>query len=74
MLVKMPSHPSGMGTHVSAPVVDGSMWKDCGGVPTAIENVAQAPSSPLQYHDGVIEKGAGTALRASTLIVQSTYF
>ena len=68
-LERMPLQPSGMGTHVSAPVVDGNTRNDCGGVPTLIENVDHLPSSPSQLHEGETEKGAGTA---ETLIVSTT--
>lgn len=47
---------SGMGIHVSVPLVEGSTRKNWAGVPTRIMNVDQAPSLPSKLPVGVTEK------------------
>lgn len=48
---------SGMGTHVSWPVVEGSTRNVWGGVPMRRANVLQEPSLPSQNWDGEKENG-----------------
>lgn len=73
MLLSMPSHPCGIGTQVSAPVVEGSTRNDCGGVPTLSEKVDQLPSSPSQFQEGETENGAGTAAPEALMVHAGFY-
>ena len=47
---------SGIGIHVSVPLVEGKTRKNWAGVPIRIINVDQAPSLPSQLPLGVMEK------------------
>ena len=62
------SHLSGIGTHVSALFVEGRIRKYCGGLPTRIMKVDQAPSLPSQTWLGGTEKALEVSVVGTFLV------